>query len=243
MNKTDTVREWYHAGIVLNHADRGEPGYQPECNHATAPKASIPREGGGFYLEPVHPLTVEAWNAYTTVMKAMGVTITGEGGIDNCRNIGDGDWPSLHAYLLALDNPPNDRMPQAFIEAIEKIRTKNGAQVFRNLGYIGDRMHNEVNCSPDDLATGIDWTTVEGGDEMAFADFVEDIQNDLNTLGYTDKAGNPLTPDGKWGAKTRQAFREMMRAAKQPGEKGDTGPAGPAGVVNVKVNGKTVFPG
>lgn len=161
MNSTDQVRQWYHKGVVINHASRGNPGFTPLCNHTVnIPKMSFPREGGGYYLEPVHPLTVEAWKAYVYVMEVMGVTITGAGGVDSCRNIGDTDWPSLHAYLLALDNPPNERKSQAFINKILLIRTKDGAPVFRNLASVNDRMHDEINCSPANLKSGIDWSTV-----------------------------------------------------------------------------------
>ncbi len=86
---------------------------------------------------------------------------------------------------------------------------------------------------------------------MAFEDYVHDIQADLNTVGFTDNAGNPLTVDGIWGSKTRQAFRNMLKAAKAPGPKGpkgDPGPEGPKGakgkdgVAAVTVNGAQVFP-
>ncbi len=159
MSDTEQIRIWYHKGVVLNHADRGTPGYKPRCNH-NHPTVGIPRDGGGVFREPVHPLTVEAWEAYVTVMRHHGETITSTGGINSCRNIGDSDDPSLHAYLCALDNPPNRRKSDAFIRDMRKIRTNAGPRVFRNLA--GDRMHDQIDCSPAALDTGIDWTTVVG---------------------------------------------------------------------------------
>ena len=167
MASSEQIREWYHEGVVLNHADRDTPGYEPVCDH-DHPTVGIPRSGGGVFLEPVHPLTFEAWQAYVAVMNHHGETITSAGGVNSCRNIGTSDRPSLHAYLCALDSPPNSRKSDAFIADIEKIRTNSGAQVFRNLD--GDRMHDQIDCSPADLATEIDWDTVIGytGDDMAF---------------------------------------------------------------------------
>ena len=172
MATTEQIRKWYHPGVVLNHADRGKAGYKPRCNHRH-PTIGIPREGGGVFNEPCHPLTHEAWRAYVQVMVHHGETITGAGGLDNCRNIGSSTRPSLHAYLCALDNPPNRRKSRAFLRDVRAIRTNSGAQVFRNL--IFDRMHDQINCSPTALATGIDWTTVvgyeeEGDDDMKYAD-------------------------------------------------------------------------
>ena len=45
--------------------------------------------------------------------------------------------------------------------AVEAIRTNNGKTVWRWLGWsIGDTMHFQVNCTQEDLATGIDPATV-----------------------------------------------------------------------------------
>ena len=167
MAKTDQVREWYHRFVVLNHHSRGSIGYEPICNHKQ-PTVQFPNDSGGVYIEPVHPLTVEAWEAYVTVMNHHGETMTGAGGVNQCRNIGDSNWPSLHAYLCAVDLPPNSRKSAAFIGDMGKIKTNNGAFVFRNL--VGDRMHDQIDCSPADLATGIDPTTVIGEEEMPTAE-------------------------------------------------------------------------
>ncbi len=169
MATTDQIRKWYHNGVVLNHSQRGTGGYTPRCNH-DHPKVAFPNSVGGVYNEPVHPLTVEAWEAYIMVMNHHGETMPPNGGVNFCRNIGDSDWPSLHAYLCAVDLPPNSRKSAAFIGDMGRIRTNNGAFVFRNLA--GDRMHDQINCSPADLTTRIDPTTVIGADmPLTQADF------------------------------------------------------------------------
>lgn len=96
---------------------------------------------------------------------------------------------SLHNYSLALDFDPfkfgnphfmkrygdgwnfsDCKFTLAQVRAVEAIRTTNGKQVWKWLGWaIGDTMHFEITVSISDLATGIDWTTVPDyeGDEMA----------------------------------------------------------------------------
>ncbi len=160
---SEQIRKWFHEGVVLNHADRDKPGYHPHCDHRQ-PKVAFPNEFDGFYNEPVHPLAVEAFQAYADIMVAMGVRMSGAGGVNSCRNIGTSNTPSLHAYLCAVDLPPNTYKPTAFLVAIENIRTNSGAQVFRNLS--GDRMHDQLNCSPTALSSGIEQPTKE--DDMAF---------------------------------------------------------------------------
>lgn len=98
-------------------------------------------------------------------------------GAYNCRKITGGTGYSLHAYGIALDlnwgtNPYGPDvvtdMPPEMVAAIKAIRTVNGQQVWRWGGdYSGnkDAMHFEVVCTPAALATGIDPTTVPGGDE------------------------------------------------------------------------------
>ena len=196
MASSEQIRKWYHQGVVLNHSERNTSGYLPICNHKQ-PKVGFPNNQGGQFREPVHPLTVKAWEAYVQVMKDMGVTMPSAGGVNSCRNIGAGDMPSLHAYLCAVDIPPNDYKPQEFIDAIEEIRTNSGAQVFRNLA--GDRMHDQINCSPIDLATGIQ------GDDMAIMDpetqqFWVDVKKELDKL-------DPAT-SASWG----KAVIEHVRA-------------------------------
>lgn len=77
---------------------------------------------------------------------------------------GDGDPtidknPHLHDAI-----PPGDlrfgvefQLLETQVRAIEAIRTVNDKPVWRWLGWtIGDTMHFEPACSPDDIATGVD---------------------------------------------------------------------------------------
>lgn len=162
MATTDQVRIWYHE-TVANHDDRGNPGYEPIARWDVGDTCiflAFPSQSGGYYQEPVHIATAPAWRVYIALMEKHGVRMSSAGGVDHARNIGDTDWPSLHAYLCACDLPPNTYKPQGFIDEVEALRTNSGVQVFRNLD--GDRMHDQINCSPDDLATGIVGWTEEG---------------------------------------------------------------------------------
>lgn len=106
----------------------------------------------------------------------------GPGGY-NCRPITGGDGPSLHAYGIAVDinpsrNPYTRRrlitdMPAAMTASIAAMRTVSGHQVFRwggdwdTDGVTGDQtvwdaMHFEIACTPEQLAVGIDPSTMPG---------------------------------------------------------------------------------
>lgn len=118
----------------------------------------------------------------------------GQTGARNCRRITGGSGYSLHAYYagdpdegnvyvfhtgvrlyvgVAVDvnwrdnpygRPLRTDMPLRMVEAIERIRTVDGVQVWRSGRYWGtpDPMHYQINASPAELASGIDWTTVPG---------------------------------------------------------------------------------
>ena len=84
-----------------------------------------------------------------------------------------GNGWSIHAYWIAMDinwqlNPYGGsmyHMPYAMAAAICRIRTNNGKQVWNWGGFwrgTRDWMHFEIVCSPRDLATGINWSTVPG---------------------------------------------------------------------------------
>ena len=150
---------------------------------------------------------------------------------------------SIHNYSLAFDfdpfkygNPhlyrkmtPADwaktKFTKAQVRRIEAIRTNNGKQVWRWLGeLIGDTMHWEITCSPADLATGIDWSTVEGyiGDSEGMRvdstspeKHVAELQHVMGILGQDNGAWNPFEgkssfdgepfksgEDGDWGSTT-----------------------------------------
>ncbi len=222
MTATDQIRKWYHRDVVLNHDERGQPGYHPHCNHAH-PTVEIPREGGGVWVRPAHPFTTEAFNAYIAVMIHHRETMPEAGGLGHCRNIGGKDWPSLHAYLCAIDLPPNSRKRNAFVIAAQAIRTKSGARVFRTLS--GDRMHDQIDCSPTALASGIDWSTVAGSDGTVppptngddVEEVVKGIQRSLNSSGYKGANGRDLTVDGIWGVNTEFAYTSMVADAASGG--------------------------
>ena len=226
MASTDQVRNWYPE-VVLNHAQRCQPGYEPICDPVgKATKVLFPREGGGDYSLWVHPKTKEAWKAYVQTMRHHGETVPPHGGTHNCRNIGTGDCPSLHAYCTALDLPPNSRKSVAFQTAVLNIRTKSGVRVFKNLANIDDRMHDQIDCSPADLATGIDWSTVPGAapappqeDEMALKRGdggvgVRWYQEAL--LGWNPASLPQFGADGDFGAETETAVKNFQAFVQVP---------------------------
>jgi hypothetical protein len=93
-------------------------------------------------------------------------------GAYNCRKITGGTGYSLHAYGIAADlnwqsNPYGPTlvtdMPRPMVDAILRLRTRNGQQVFRWGGDYRtnkDAMHFEIVCDRHDLSTGIDPTTL-----------------------------------------------------------------------------------
>lgn len=122
-----------------------------------------------------HQLTVTAVQALGRVLEAHDYTVrAGDTGGYNCRPITGGSGHSLHAFGIALDinwntNPFRDDnvlvtdMPKVMVANILRIRTGNGRQVWGwggNYRSVKDAMHFEIVCTPADLATGIDWSTV-----------------------------------------------------------------------------------
>ena len=122
------------------------------------------------------------------------------GGIAGRTCMPDGSNCSLHNYCLAFDVDPyakgngyiRSRVTEADfdedwfpavckftleqVQAVEAIRTNSGAQIFRWLGWaIGDFMHWQLNCTKEDLATGIDLSTVYTGED-------DDMQTNLAAL-------------------------------------------------------------
>lgn len=113
----------------------------------------------------------------------------------NCRPVTGGNDYSIHSYFgdayfwtwtgvriqiacacdyNSLANPYGavlrTDMPRAMVDAILAIRTNSGEQVWQWGGYFSgnkDAMHYEIACSPADLATGINWSTVAGHDAPA----------------------------------------------------------------------------
>jgi peptidoglycan hydrolase-like protein with peptidoglycan-binding domain len=124
----------------------------------------------------VHSGTESAVRALGRVLQAHGYVVRkGDTGAFNCRPITGGSGYSLHAYGIAIDVNWNTNpfrkdnklvtdMPAAMVKAILAIRTANGKQVWGwggNYRSVKDAMHYEIVCRPSDLATGIDWSTVD----------------------------------------------------------------------------------
>lgn len=127
---------------------------------------------------PVAARSVEAWDAWSRVLEAKGYDAVSVGTY-NCRPIGGSSRYSLHSYGIAVDVDPYAlgnpfRTPTGSvwaitkftprqIGAVEAIRSNNGAKVWAWGGRWrkADTMHFQVNCAPQDLATGIDWSTVD----------------------------------------------------------------------------------
>lgn len=123
----------------------------------------------------VRNVTVDAFRALNAcLVKHKYSTRRADTGAYNCRKITGGTGYSLHAYGIAADlnwntNPYGRKlvtdMPSAMVRDIKAIRTRNGKQVFRWGGDYStnkDAMHYEVVCSPADLRTGINPSTVPG---------------------------------------------------------------------------------
>jgi hypothetical protein len=126
-----------------------------------------------------HERTASAMRGLGLVMQAHRYVVRRDDtGAYNCRQITGGAGHSLHAFGIAVDvnwhtNPYRadnvlvTDMPGEMVEDILAIRTHNGQAVWRWGGHyrtVKDAMHYEVACSPDDLATGIDWATVRQPD-------------------------------------------------------------------------------
>lgn len=90
-----------------------------------------------------------------------------------CRKKVSGNGWSNHSYATAIDinwqlNPyggSRHHIPTDLATAICRIRTNNGQQVWNWGGFwrgTRDWMHFEIVCKPSDLATGINWNTVNG---------------------------------------------------------------------------------
>lgn len=144
--------------------------WSPRCR---GPWVVVPANGAGRWV--VRPSAAEAFRALATVQRAFGYsTRAADTGAYVCRASVSGAGASLHAYGIAGDsnwqsNPygqtrRTDR-PEAMNRAIVAIRTNDGAQVFNWGGYWRgnkDPMHDEIVCSPRNLASGINWSTVAG---------------------------------------------------------------------------------
>lgn len=149
--------------------------WAPRC---TGPWATVSLYGAGKVT--VRPVIVEAVKALNQILTAYGYTTRySDTGAYVCRQNTSGTGWSLHAYGIAMDinwnsNPYSStlrtdmfrygdgRMPYRICD----IRTNNGKQVWNwggNWSGNKDAMHYEIVCTPADIRTGINWSTVYGG--------------------------------------------------------------------------------
>lgn len=156
---------------------------------------------GSFNVRPIAGLDVWSEHAYGTAIDL---------------DFG-GDNPASPAVALIDKNPdlgsgngliPGDerfgtacQITEAQVRAVEAIRTKNGRQVWGWLGWFprGDTMHFGPQCRPEDLETGIDWSTVaQGGDLMEFAIAILQSQPDEFWPALKAKTGVPGGDEMYW---------------------------------------------
>lgn len=215
--------------------------WSPPCR---GPWATVSLNGYGRVS--VRTSAVEAVKALNRVLVAYRYgTRSADTGAYNCRRVTGGTTYSLHAYGIAIDlnwqtNPysrylrtdmlryGDGRMPNR----IQAIRTNNGRQVWRWGGYFSgykDAMHYEICCSPADLRTGINWSTVYGGGAApaprpvvvapsntrptlrlgSTGTAVKELQYMLNAV-----TGSRLTGDGNFGPATYTAVVNFQRVFK-----------------------------
>ena len=140
--------------------------------HCRGPFGTVKLHGNGKVT--VKAAAVEATKALNSCLQRWDYqTIYHQTGAFVCRGIAGGRGWSLHAYGIAIDinwqlNPYGGyryHIPSSLAAAICRIRTNNGKQVWNWGGYwrgTKDWMHFEIVCSPRDLASGINWSTVNG---------------------------------------------------------------------------------
>lgn len=144
----------------------------------------------------------DAWSAAERALLATGYGKASLVGSYACRDVRDGDARSLHAYRLAIDiDPPANsrqghntkmdwsecRLTIEQVRAVEAIRTRSNAQVFRN-GHIfknPDPMHFQIACTKADIDAGINWSTVAGFEDPHDPEVVEPNIDVIETEEFT----------------------------------------------------------
>lgn len=190
----------------------------------------------------VHPKTAPAFRALAAVFRAHRYPFREmAGGTLSCRSITGGTYSSLHAHGIALDINPSKNgyrkqvgpiqwgrhtdMSPEMIRDVEKIRTNNGAKVFQWGGRwtnIKDPMHFQINCSPSDLATGINLHTVVfpiAEDEVVLqkgmeGKAVKDMQGDI--LAWNWQALPTYKDDGDFGDETVTWVKKFQQSQNLP---------------------------
>lgn len=187
------------------------------------------------YITPTCKVTInrkcwEAFQALGYVLQAHQYHVKqADSGGYNCRKITGGKGHSLHAYGIAVDinasrNPYGPKlitdMPSGMILNVKKIRTRAGVPVFRWGGDFSgnkDAMHFEVNCTPEEMAHGVDWATVvmprmdykkpESWPLLQIGDCggpVTALQHHLSSHGFTVKV------DSYFGSKTEAEVKRFQ---------------------------------
>jgi hypothetical protein len=166
-------------------------------------------------LYDVNPAFASGWVAWEMVRAAYKYAMPGsDTGHYSCRHIANDPnrpwsehaWRGLAFDMNWLQNPDGKTlvtdMPAGMTPAIQKIRTVSGEFVFRWGGdwdrtpetphAYYDAMHFSQTASPDDLASGIDWTTVQGAELGR----LEQELNDAQITYLIDKVKQETDPDG-----------------------------------------------
>lgn len=217
----------------------------PRCDYSSAVRVEFLASSAfdGSISLKVHPKAAEAFRSLSAIFRSWNYEFReSAGGTVSCRKITGGTRTSLHAHGCAMDiNPSKNRyatssgviqwgrqtdMPKGMITDIEAIRTKNGKAVWQWGGRwtnIKDAMHFQPSkCSPADLATGIDWSTVNGtpgeieDDEMALKNGDEGaaVGKFQRALMVWNPAALPkYGADGDFGGETEEWVRKYQQAA------------------------------
>jgi hypothetical protein len=207
----------------------------PACEPGAYQRVDLNGEG----RVTVDKRCVPAVEALSKVLRAHGyATRRADTGAYNCRQITGGTGFSLHAYGIAIDinwstNPYGKRLvtdmlgadgqDRSMVDAILAIRTNNGARVWEWGGdWSGnkDAMHFEIDCTPADLATGLQGHDPEEGftmDAAAQAEF-DKINARLDKI-----EGVIVDPKGRL-AGIRTDLTSLVREVVTPRSDGGRGP-------------------
>lgn len=176
------------------------------------------------------------WEEFDRVMKALGHGDAAIVGSYACRFIAGTDVYSLHAYRLAIDVDPalnsqqgsgaqmdwtKCKVTREQCDAVEAIRTRSGAQVFRAGWRFNnpDPMHFQIACTQADIASGLgrnedDMRNVKIGDENPYAEslywMVYLIETGFHPIDGNKQSWELLEPHFGAGTKARVATPDLF---------------------------------